>query len=93
MTSGQAAGQGLPHRRLVGGGRRHGAREGQGQERDTLCEFQRPEACVSLMRPAGGSSSPDQLQLQELLVGLEDGLLGEEFSQNTPGAQAAGKHG
>lgn len=43
------------------------------------------------LRQAGAGSEesgslPDQFQLQQLLVGLENGPLGEELSQNTPEA-------
>lgn len=69
MTSGQTAGQGLPHRRLIIGQIREENRVvkvvGEGVSAGVVCRL------------------PDELQLQKLLVSLEDWSLGEEFSQNT----------
>lgn len=77
MTSGQAAGQGLPHRRLWG--------------KDTTVSDDETKisGCSGCSITGGALCSgrgdrPDELQLKKLLVGLEDGLLCEELSQNTP---------
>lgn len=68
MTSGQTAGQGLPHRRLIIGQIKQNRVVkvvGEGDSAGVVCRL------------------PDELQLQKLLVSLEDRSLGEEFSQNT----------
>lgn len=69
MTSGQTAGQGLPHRRLREGTQTSEVSGGRGE-------------CGGWW---AGQHLPDQLQLQNLLVGLEDGLLLKQLSQNAPG--------
>lgn len=72
MTSGHTAGQGLPHRRLVG--------DKNGKWKCGI-EFVADDIsrgmCPEMRR------LPDELQLQELLVGLEYWPFGEELSQNT----------
>lgn len=71
ITSGQTAGQGLPQIRL--------------RDRKQRRWFeQRPVRRRSSVWEGLTAVPPDELQLGQLLVGLEDGPLCEQFSQDAP---------
>lgn len=81
ITSGQAAGHGLPHKRLTK------TKHKTDGECNSISQSPFPSFSIRAtlhVYPEIVRNIPDQLKLQKLLVCLENWFLGEEFSQNTP---------